>query len=54
MTSSRVRRRFASEWEARPSPSVAVCPIQKAEEIGARFGVPSSFVVESRTTGVPR
>ena len=30
-----------------------VHPSAQAEDIGARFGVPSSFMVLTRTTGVP-
>lgn len=40
------------EWLARPS--IHRLPSQKADDIGARLGVPSGFKVEIRTTGVPQ
>ncbi len=32
---------------------MAFCPSHHAEDIGARFVVPSGLVEETRTTGVP-
>ncbi len=37
-----------------PSPSIQRFPIQKAEDIGPMFEVPSGFKVVMRTTGVPQ
>src|SRR5690242_8955606 len=38
----------------RVRPSTAVQPKVQQEDMGARLGVPSSFLVLSRTTGVPK
>ena len=53
-THSRSRRRFVTEWDARPRPRTAVRPSQNTEEMGARLAVPSPLVVLTRTTGVPK
>jgi hypothetical protein len=45
---------LAKECEANPKPNVAVWPSQKADEMGARFAVPSALSVDTRTTGVPQ
>src|SRR3954468_1167053 len=53
-THSRVRNRFCAVLDRAPSPSMARQPSQNAEDIGARFGEPSSLELEIRTTGVPK
>jgi hypothetical protein len=37
-----------------PSPSMQLHPSHHADDIGAIFGVPSSFKVEINATGVPK
>jgi hypothetical protein len=37
-----------------PSPSMQLHPSHQADDIGAMFGLPSSFNVEMRATGVPK
>jgi hypothetical protein len=40
--------------EARARPSMHRCPSHQADDIGARFEVPSSFSLLINTTGVPK
>jgi hypothetical protein len=37
-----------------PRPNMQLHPSHQAEDIGARFGVPFSFKVEIKATGVPK
>lgn len=53
-THSPVRRRFSVVLEIAASPSMQRQPSHQAEDIGARFGRPSSLIVLTRTTGVPK
>ncbi len=49
-----VRSRLIVVCELLSRPSMQRLPSQKADEMGPMFGVPSSFVVVTRTTGVPQ
>jgi len=49
-----VRSMLIVVCELLSSPSMQRLPSQKADEMGPIFGVPSSFVVVTRTTGVPQ
>jgi hypothetical protein len=53
-THSPVRRRFCVVREVQARPSMQRCPSHQADDIGARFEVPSSFSLLINTTGVPK
>jgi hypothetical protein len=53
-TASLVAKRFWAVWDEAPSPIMHLQPNQKIEDIGARFDVPSGFLVLISTTGVPK
>jgi len=46
--------RFFTVWALVPIPSIAVYPSHHADDIGARFAVPSGLSVLTSTTGVPK
>ncbi|MEU5849515.1 hypothetical protein [Saccharopolyspora shandongensis] len=41
-------------WELPPIPRTITSPRAQADDIGARFAVPSAFSVDSNATGVPK
>src|SRR4051795_8863726 len=49
-----VRRMLAGVLERAPNPRTQFQPSHQAEDMGARFALPSSLVDETRTTGVPK
>ena len=53
-THSRVQVRLTTVWETLPRPSMQRLPSHHADDIGAILVVPSGFVVDMRTTGVPQ
>jgi len=53
-THSPCRCRLAAVWLLSPMPSIADWPSHHADDIGARFAVPSGLSVLTSTTGVPK
>jgi hypothetical protein len=53
-THSQVRLMFSVVLELASRPSMQLQPSHHADDIGDRFGVPSSLMVLIRTTGVPK
>ena len=49
-----VRCRFVVVWDSAARPSMQRWPSHQAEDIGARFVVPSGFVVEIMMTALPQ
>jgi hypothetical protein len=54
LASARVRIKLSDVLPMEPSPSLQLHPSHQADDIGAIFGVPSSFKVEINATGVPK
>src|SRR6266436_2226666 len=50
----RSRSRFIVVFELTSRPRTQLPPSHHTQDIGARFGEPSSFVVPAKTTGVPK
>lgn len=53
-TNSRILIKFSVVFELASNPSMHRQPSQNADDIGARFMLPSSLAVLIRTTGVPK
>ncbi len=53
-THSPSRSMFAVVWAVLPRPSMQDCPSHQADDIGARFALPSSLRELISTTGVPK
>lgn len=49
-----MRIRLSDVLPMEPSPGMQLQPSHQADDMGARFGVPSSFTVEINATGVPK
>ena len=53
-THSPVRLMFSTVWEEASRPIIQLHPSHQIDDIGAKFAVPSRFLVEIITTGVPK